>query len=152
MSRETVEAFLALNAPDIAIIDTEASSATVMEAASAHGVEPAQIAKTLGLWLGDEVILIVMSGSSRIDNQKFRARFNQKARMLGPEDIVARTSHPVGGVCPFGLPSPLRVFVDHSVRAFPIIIPAAGGTNCALKIAPERLAELCKAEWVDIAQ
>jgi prolyl-tRNA editing enzyme YbaK/EbsC (Cys-tRNA(Pro) deacylase) len=152
MSRDSVQAFLAAHAPDIDIIDTTMSSATVADAAAAHGVEHAQIAKTLGLWLGDEVILIVMSGSARIDNQKYRSQFGQKARMLNAEDIVVKTGHPVGGVCPFGLPAPLRVFADISLQSFPVIIPAAGGVQCALKLSPQRMVELAKAEWVDVAQ
>ncbi len=152
MSRDSVQAFLTAHAPDITIIDTPESSATVAEAAAAHGVEHAQIAKTLGLWLGDEVILIVMSGSARIDNQKYRGHFGQKARMLNAEDIVEKTGHPVGGVCPFGLPQPLRVFADISLQQFPVIIPAAGGVQCALKISPQRLVDLAQAEWVDVAQ
>jgi prolyl-tRNA editing enzyme YbaK/EbsC (Cys-tRNA(Pro) deacylase) len=152
MSRDSVQSFLATFAPDITIIDTDATSATVAEAAAAHNVEPAQIAKTLGLWLGDELILIVMSGSARIDNQKYRAQFGQKARMAAADELFEKTSHPVGGVCPFGLPVPLRVYADQSLKAFPVIIPAAGGVNCALKIAPTRLVELTGAEWVDIAQ
>ena len=152
MSRDSVQAFLTAHAPDITIIDTPESSATVAEAAAAHGVEHAQIAKTLGLWLGDEVILIVMSGSARIDNQKYRGHFGQKARMLNAKDIVEKTGHPVGGVCPFGLPQPLRVFADISLQQFPVIIPAAGGVQCALKISPQRLVDLAQAEWVDVAQ
>ena len=152
MSRQSVQDFLAVHAPDIAIIDTVESSATVAEAAAAHGVEHAQIAKTLGLWLGEEVILVVMSGSARIDNQKYRTHFGQQARMLNAEEIVEKTGHPVGGVCPFGLPAPLRVFADVSLRGFPVIIPAAGGIQCALKISPQRLVDLAKAEWVDVAQ
>jgi hypothetical protein len=31
-------------------------------------------------------------------------------------------------------------------------LPAAGGVQCALKITPQRLVDLAKAEWVDIAQ
>jgi prolyl-tRNA editing enzyme YbaK/EbsC (Cys-tRNA(Pro) deacylase) len=152
MSRNSVQAFLTAHAPDITIIDTPESSATVAEAAAAHGVEHAQIAKTLGLWLGEEVILIVMSGSARIDNQKYRGQFGQKARMLNAEDMVEKTGHPVGGVCPFGLPQPLRVFADISLQQFPVIIPAAGGVQCALKLSPQRLVDLAQAEWVDVAQ
>jgi len=152
MSRNSVQAFLTAHAPDITIIDTPESSATVAEAAAAHGVEHAQIAKTLGLWLGEEVILIVMSGSARIDNQKYRGQFGQKARMLNAEDIVEKTGHPVGGVCPFGLPQPLRVFADISLQQFPVIIPAAGGVQCAIKLSPQRLVDLAQAEWVDVAQ
>lgn len=152
MSLDSVRAYFEAHAPEIQIIVTEASSATVMDAAHAHGVEPAQIAKTLGLWLGDEVILLVMGGAARLDNQKYKARFGAKAKMLNAEEIVRETSHPVGGVCPFGLPKPLRIYADESLKRFDMVIPAAGATNAAVKIAPLLMAELVNAEWVDVAQ
>ena len=50
MTVATVRAFLATHAPDIKILETTASTATVEMAAAGHGVQPAQIAKTLSLW------------------------------------------------------------------------------------------------------
>ena len=52
MSLESVRAFFAENAPDIAVIETKESTATVQLAAGAHGVEPGRIAKTLSLRAG----------------------------------------------------------------------------------------------------
>jgi len=66
--------------------------------------------------------------------------------------VVAVTSHPVGGVCPFGLPSPLPVYCDMSLRAFEEVVPAAGATNAAVRIAPERMAGLVAGEWVDVCE
>jgi prolyl-tRNA editing enzyme YbaK/EbsC (Cys-tRNA(Pro) deacylase) len=152
MSLESVRAFFATHAPDIEIIVTEASSATVQLAAEAHGVEPAQIAKTICLRAGDSVMLIVTGGTARLDNRKFRDRFGAKARMLEADEVVTITSHPVGGVCPFGLPAPLPVYCDVSLRRFAEVVPAAGATNAALKIAPDRLVALTHAEWVDVCR
>lgn len=152
MSLQSVRAFLAEHAPDIAIIEKPTSTATVVEAARAHGVEPAQIAKTLSLRLKDEVILLVVGGDARIDNRKYKDRFGAKAVMLPAEDVLHWTGHPVGGVCPFGLPSPMRVFADVTLRRFDIVLPAAGAPNAALRIAPARLATLVGAEWVDVTQ
>lgn len=152
MSLQSVRAFLAEHAPDIAIIETPDSSATVPEAARAHGVEPAQIAKTLSLRLKDEVILLVVGGDARIDNRKYKDRFGAKAVMLPADEVLQWTGHPVGGVCPFGLPAPLRVFTDLTLKRFDVVLPAAGAPNAALRIAPERLAALVGAQWVDVAQ
>jgi len=152
MSLQSVRAFVAEHAPDLDILEKPTSTATVAEAALAHGVAPGQIAKTLSLWLRDEVILLVMAGDARIDNRKFKDRFGGKARMLSAEEVVEHTGHPVGGVCPFGLPGALRIFVDVSLKPFDIVIPAAGAINAALCIAPQRLVELVRAEWVDVAQ
>jgi prolyl-tRNA editing enzyme YbaK/EbsC (Cys-tRNA(Pro) deacylase) len=72
--------------------------------------------------------------------------------MLGPEEVQAVTGHPVGGVCPFGLANPLPVYCDISLRAFDEVVPAAGSTHAAVRIAPMRIAELTKADWVDVCQ
>jgi prolyl-tRNA editing enzyme YbaK/EbsC (Cys-tRNA(Pro) deacylase) len=152
MSLETVRAFFSASAPDIEIIETAESSSTVALAAEAHGVDPAQIAKTICLRIGDEPILVVAGGLARLDNRKFKDTFGSKGRMLGPDEVVAVTSHPVGGVCPFGLPSPLPIYCDVSLRRFDVVVPAAGSTNSAVRISTERLVELTNATWVDVCQ
>ena len=152
MSLQSVRAFLAEHAPYIEILKAATSTATVALAAEAHGVATGQIAKTLSLRLGDEPILIVMSGDARLDNRKYKDRFGAKAKMLDAAEVLEATSHPVGGICPFGLPRKLRVYADVSLRAFSVVVPAAGDTHSALRIEPDRLAELAGAEWVDVAQ
>ena len=152
MSLESVRAFFAEHAPDITVVETAGSSATVPLAAAAHGVEPGQIAKTLSLRIGEEVVLVVTRGDARLDNRKAKAALGGKPRMLGQEEVEALTGHPVGGVCPFGLATPLKVYCDISLKAFDIVVPAAGSTHSALRIAPERMAELTRAEWVDTCQ
>jgi len=97
-------------------------------------------------------VLLVMGGDARIDNQKFKAQFKTKARMLSGNEVVEWTGHPVGGVCPFGLPRALRIFADETLKKFDVVLPAAGATNAALCIAPDRLAQLVQATWVDVAQ
>ncbi|RVC57047.1 YbaK/EbsC family protein, partial [Mesorhizobium sp. M2A.F.Ca.ET.046.02.1.1] len=140
------------HAPDIEVIVTEASSATVALAAEAHGVMPAQIAKTICLRVGDETMLVVTSGVVRLDNRKFKDRMGGKPRMLGGEEVLAVTSHPPGGVCPFGLLAPLPVYCDLSLKAFDEVVPAAGATNAAVRITPQRMADLVGAIWVDVCQ
>lgn len=152
MSLESVRQFFREKAPDIYVIVTEASSATVALAAEAHGVEPDQIAKTICLRIGEDVVLVVTAGTKRLDNRKFKDRFGVKPRMLDAEAVVEATSHPVGGVCPFGLPSPLKVYGDLSLKAFDEVVPAGGATNAAVKIAPERMIALVDGEWADLCQ
>ena len=152
MSLESVRAFFAENAPDIAVIESPISSATVALAAEAYGVEPGRIAKTLSLRIGERVVLIVASGTARMDNKKVKALFGGKPKMLGIHEVAEITGHDVGGVCPFGLKTPLPVYCDVSLRAFDEIVPAAGSTHSAVRIAPSRMAELVKADWVDVCQ
>jgi prolyl-tRNA editing enzyme YbaK/EbsC (Cys-tRNA(Pro) deacylase) len=97
-------------------------------------------------------MLVVAGGTARLDNRKFKDTFGGKARMLAAEEVVELTSHPVGGVCPFGLPSPLPIYCDVSLKRFEEVVPAAGSTNSAVRISTERLAALTGATWVDVCQ
>src|SRR6185437_11919484 len=99
MSVESVRAFFAEKAPDIEVLESGQSSATVTLAAEAFGVTPAEIAKTLSLRVGDRVLLVVTCGTARLDNKKARAVFGGKPRMLSAEEALEATGHPVGGIC-----------------------------------------------------
>jgi len=146
MSLQSVQQFFADNAPEIEVIELNQSTATVALAAAAHRVEPGQIAKTLSLKVKNEVILVVAKGDARLDNKKLKETFGAKARMLSSDEVVTITGHPVGGVCPFGLENPLSVYCDK----YPEVLPAAGAIHSAVRISPERMAELTSAKWVDV--
>ena len=149
MSLASVRAYLAARAPDLRVIETEASSATVELASVALGIEPGRIAKTLAVRAGDRIILVVMRGDARLDNSKARAALGAKPRMLAADETLAVTGHPVGGVCPFGLPKPLPVYCDISLRDFATVFPAAGALNASVEIPPERMAQITGAIWID---
>lgn len=152
MSLETVQTFFAQKAPDIAVIVTQVSSATVALAAEAHGVSEAQIAKTICVRAGDRNVLVVMAGTARLDNKRFREVFGAKPRMCDAQEVVALTGHPPGGVCPFGLATPIPVYCDRSLEAFDEVIPAAGAINAAVRISPAFMAELTDATWISVGQ
>ncbi|KAA5963424.1 MULTISPECIES: YbaK/EbsC family protein [Pantoea] len=152
MSLESVQQFFAEHAPDIEIIETPESTATVALAARVHGVSPGQIAKTLSLKVKEQVVLIVTRGDARLDNRKLKAALGAKARMLSVDEVVNWTGHPVGGVSPFGLENPLTVYCDISLRSFDEVLPAAGSVRSAVRISPLRMAELTHATWIDVCE
>lgn len=152
MTVETVRAWLAEHAPDLSLIEQSASTATVAEAAATLGVEPGRIAKTLALRVGDQVLLVVARGDARLDNAKTKAEFGGRSSMLGAEEAEALTGHPVGGVCPFGLATPLPVYCDVSLRGYTSVFPAAGSRVASVEVEPERLASLVSHRWVDICK
>ena len=149
MSLESVKAWLAANAPDVRLIDGHGSTATVLDAAATLGVEPGRIAKTLSVRVNGDTFLLVTRGDARLDNQKCKAEFGGRPRMLGPEETLELTGHPVGGVCPFGLTTELDIYCDVSLRAFDTVFPAAGSRTSSVEITPERLFSLVGKRWVD---
>jgi prolyl-tRNA editing enzyme YbaK/EbsC (Cys-tRNA(Pro) deacylase) len=152
MSLESVRAWLAENAPDLRLIEAGATTATVDTAAKALGVEPGRIAKTLAVRAGDHLFLLVTRGNARLDNRKCKDEFGARPRMLGPEETFEITGHPVGGVCPFGLKTPLPVYLDVSLQAFEIVYPAGGSLNTSVGVPTERLFELVAERWVDLCR
>jgi prolyl-tRNA editing enzyme YbaK/EbsC (Cys-tRNA(Pro) deacylase) len=152
MSLDSVRDFLARHAPDLEIIDQGRSTATVVEAAETLGVEPGQIAKTLSVRVGAQVVLVVARGDARLDNRKCKQAFGARPHMLGHEETEKLTGHPVGGVCPFGLATPLPAYCDISLKDFDMVYPAAGSRTASVALTPERLAALVDAAWVDVCQ
>ncbi|MEL0550104.1 YbaK/EbsC family protein, partial [Raoultella lignicola] len=96
------------------------------------------------------VILVVSRGDVRLDNKKLKEAFGAKARMLSSDEVVTLTGHPVGGVCPFGLENPLTVYCDISLKQYQEVLPAAGAIHSAVRISPDRMAQLTDATWVDV--
>ena len=152
MSLESVRAWLAENAPDLPVIEVESTTATVATAAEALGVEPGRIAKTLAVRAGNHTFLVVARGDARLDNRKSKDEFGARPRMLGPDETLELTGHPVGGVCPFGLKIALPVYLDVSLRAFDTVFPAGGSLNTSVKVKTDRLFELVGERWVDLCR
>ncbi|HVH49674.1 MAG TPA: YbaK/EbsC family protein [Sphingomicrobium sp.] len=150
MSFQSVRSWLADHAPDVRIIDAHDSTATVADAAATLGVEPARIAKTLTVRAGDLTFLLCTRGDARLSNQKCKAALGARPRMLGAEETLALSGHEVGGVCPFGVATPLPVYVDVSLKPYPTVFPAAGSRNSSVELTPQRLFDLVGEKWVDL--
>lgn len=131
----------------------DVSSATVDLAAKALGCAPAHIAKTLSFVHGDGCLLLITAGDTRIDNAKFKAFFGHKASMLPADEVLRQVGHAVGGVCPFGVPQNIPVYLDRSLLRFDVIFPACGSGNSAVRLTPSQLESACpNAEWIDVCK
>ncbi len=129
------------------------SSATVELAAKALNCNPENIAKTLSFDVDNNTILIVTSGDMKIDNAKFKNKFNVKPKMLKLEEVEEKTGYPVGGVCPFNLKNNINVFLDISLKRFHDIYPACGTPNSAISLSIDELEKYSNfKEWVDVCK
>ena len=152
MSAESVRAWLAERAPDLRYIEVAESTATVAAAAQALGVEPGRIAKSLAVRAGEQLFLLVARGNARLDNRKCKDAFGARPRMLGPEETLAVTGHPIGGVCPFDLNGPIPVYLDETLTAVDVVYPAGGSLKTSVEIPTDRLFELVGERWVDLCR
>ena len=153
MSIEAVREYLHKRGKDAGIIEFESSTATVLEAAKAVGVIPARIAKSISLKQGDKVVVVVIAGDMKLDNQKYKKRFGIKAKMLSPQEALDITGHAVGGVCPFALPDGVDVYLDISMQRFATVFPACGSSNSAIELSLDELDTYSQnKEWVDLCK
>lgn len=135
------------------VMEFSVSSATVELAAQAVGVIPARIAKTLSFKSADGCLLIVAAGDARIDNKKFKAKFAAKAKMLSGDEVLEFVGYPVGGVCPFGIPEDIPVYLDISLQRFDTVYPAVGSANSAVELNLDELYKYSSAvEWIDVCK
>lgn len=129
------------------------SSATVAEAALAIGCEEAHIAKTMSFLVGEDAVLIVAAGDTKIDNSKFKATFHVKAKMIPAEEVEARIGHAVGGVCPFGINEGVAVYLDESLKRFETVYPACGTDASGVRLSvPELERSSGSRGWIDVCK
>ena len=130
------------------------SSATVELAATAAGVIPARICKTMSFKDDDGCILIEIAGDAKIDNGRYKHTFGRKAKMLTPDEVLEYTGHAIGGVCAFGIiRADVRIYADVSLKRFTTVFPACGSSNSAVELTPDELFETsCAIDWVDVCK
>ena len=153
MSIEIAKAYFKKFDMDTRILDFEVSSATVELAAQAVGCEPARIAKTLSFMVEEQPILILTAGDAKIDNSKYKAMFHKKAKMMTPEELETYVGHAIGGVCLFGIPENVAVYLDKSLTRFETVFPACGSSNSAIELTISELEKYSNfTEWVDVCK
>ena len=153
MSIEKVKAYFAEYGMENRILEFPVSSATVELAAQALNCEPKRIAKTLSFRVGEQAILVVAAGDTRVDNAKYKNRFGVKAKMLSHEEAAEMIGHAVGGVCPFAVKEGVAVYLDESLKRFPTVFPAAGSSNSAIELTIAELETYSRfTAWVDVCK
>ena len=153
MAIEKVRAFFRQHGMEERIQEFDVSSATVELAAQALHCEPCRIAKTLSFLVDGGAVLVVAAGDARVDNPKFNARFQTKAKMLSPADAEAMIGHAVGGVCPFAVNEGVKVYLDESLKRFGTVFPACGSSNSAIELTLPELEQYSGyAAWVDVCK
>ena len=73
--------------------------------------------------------------------------------MLTTTEVLFRTGHAVGGVCPFAVPDDVKVCLDVSLKRFQTVYPACGSANSAIELTPDELEKYVDgAFWADVCK
>lgn len=154
MAIEKVRDYLKKFGAEGRILEFAQSSATVELAAKAAGTQPERIAKSLTFLVNDGAVMIVAAGDAKVDNQKYKAEFVTKAKMLSPEQVDNMIGHSIGGVCPFGINDGVKVYLDASLKRFETVFPACGSSNSAIELKLDELEKFAQGfeKWVDVCK
>lgn len=153
MAIEKVREYFKTKGMEDRVREFEVSSATVALAAEALGCEENRIAKTLSFHVQEKVVLIVAAGDARIDNSKYKAFFETKAKMLSFDEAEELIGHAVGGVCPFAVNPGVEVYLDESLKRFETVFPACGSSNSAIELSIKELEEHSGfLAWIDVCK
>ena len=153
MSLTKAKEYLKKYGLDDKVMEFDVSSATVAEAAKAINCKEEEIVKTLSFLVNDKPILIAVAGDSKIDNSKYKAEFQVKAKMIPFDNVEELVGHAVGGVCPFGVNDDVEIYLDNSLKRFNIVYPACGSSNSAVKLTLDEFEKAsCYKKWVDVCK
>jgi Cys-tRNA(Pro) deacylase len=134
------------------VVEFSESTRTAAEAAAAIGTAVGQIAKSLVFMAEEEPVLIIASGSNRVDTGKVYRLLGKKIARPDAETVRSVTGFSIGGVPPVGHNRRLRTIVDENLLNFPVVYAAAGTPNAVFAISPTDLIRITKAETADIKE
>jgi Cys-tRNA(Pro) deacylase len=133
------------------IIKTNESARTAQEAADALGVSVGQIVKSLVFKANETAVMVIASGSNRIDTKKVAKALNLEKVDKADADLVrAATGYAIGGVPPFGLASQMKVLIDPDLAQYEVVWAAAGHPYYVFPTNYQELIELSKGLTIDI--
>ena len=126
---------------------------TVEHAAQQIGCLGGEIAKTLSFIVDDKPVIVVMAGDGRVNSSKFKAQFHTKPSMVPRDRVEELIGFAPGGVCPFGVPVGIPVWLDISMKRFEYIHPAGGNEFVSVKLTPDELEKASEAVgWCDVCK
>jgi prolyl-tRNA editing enzyme YbaK/EbsC (Cys-tRNA(Pro) deacylase) len=135
------------------VLEFEQSTHSSAEAATAIGCGVAQIAKSMLFKAADGTpVLVVASGTNRVDEKKVAVLLGQKISRADPGFVLERTGFAVGGVPPVGHVTPPVTFLDRDLLMYPEIWAAAGSPNAVFALTPADLVLLTGADFADVAK
>jgi prolyl-tRNA editing enzyme YbaK/EbsC (Cys-tRNA(Pro) deacylase) len=104
----------------------ESATPTAVSAAAELGVEVGAIANSLVFTIDGEPLLVMTSGSHRVDTAFLGERLGGRIRRADADTVKAATGQTIGGVAPLGHPAPIRTVVDVTLADYPEVWAAAG--------------------------
>jgi prolyl-tRNA editing enzyme YbaK/EbsC (Cys-tRNA(Pro) deacylase) len=122
------------------------SAPTAVAAAAALGVEVGAIANSLVFTLDGAPLLVMTSGSHRVDTAWLGDQLGGSIRRADADTVKQATGQTIGGVAPIGHPAPLRTIVDAQLADYPELWAAAGHAHTVFPLGFDELVRITASE------
>jgi Cys-tRNA(Pro)/Cys-tRNA(Cys) deacylase len=124
-----------------------------LEAATALGVPPEQVFKTLLAKVDGRLVVAVVPVSGSVDLKALAAAVGGKrAEMAEVAEAERSTGYVVGGISPLGQRKALPTVVDATAAAFDTVLVSAGRRGLDVSLAPADLVALTGARLAPIGR
>jgi prolyl-tRNA editing enzyme YbaK/EbsC (Cys-tRNA(Pro) deacylase) len=125
---------------------------TAAAAATAVGVEAAQIVKSILFMCDGRPVLALVPGDRRADAGKVAAAAGAEyARVAGPDEVLSATGFEPGAVAPFPSLHVTRVLLERELLRYPMVWAGAGSPKHMVGLSPIDIARVAHAEVVDLS-
>lgn len=147
---DRVKSFLFSFSKDIRIVEFSTSTHTSELAASALGIEVGQIAKSMLLMGRSGPFMVVTCGDRKVSQKKIKEFLGLKSRFANADEVYEITGFNPGGVCPFALRTSIPIYLDISMKNYPVVYAAAGTSNTAVPVSYNQLMYITKGLECDL--
>jgi Ala-tRNA(Pro) deacylase len=132
---------------------THTTAYTAQGAAATMQISANELAKTVVLWAGEEMILAVLPAPNRVRLDKLAAELGSSVRLATEQEFSSLFPDcELGAMPPFGSLYNLAVYVDESLAADDAIVFNAGTHRDAIRIRYDDFVRLTKPRVCSFAQ
>jgi prolyl-tRNA editing enzyme YbaK/EbsC (Cys-tRNA(Pro) deacylase) len=148
-----LQVFIDQNHIQAELIELPVPTPTVEAAAIAVGAQVEQIVKSLLFWIGTEPIVVVASGTTRVDRGALAGHFEvgrKQVKLFRAGDVLEISGYSVGAVPPFGHRTKLETLMDERVLQDRAVYAGGGGENVLMQVSPEEIRRITQATILDL--
>lgn len=148
--KETVQSEFDL---ELELKEFEEGAKTAADAAEAIDCEVAQIAKSIVMQAGDDLVVVITSGVNHVDEARLAGKLGvdpAEVAPANPDRVKEELGWGIGGVPPFAHKTNPKIFLDSHLESFDTIWAAAGTPKDVFPIKPDQLKKVAEPETIDL--
>lgn len=154
MNSTDLAAFISAHNITAEIVHIGTHTPTVETAAQALGVHPDQIVKSILCLADGSPILVIASGTARIDLKRLADSLDlarKRVKMADAPTVFEISGFEVGAMPPFGHKAKLRTLIDRRVFDQPEVYGGGGEVDAMMRLTPAEISRVTGGETIDVA-